>query len=61
MIMPLNMEICDVVAQLKRRMQVKNTKFSIADGVHLATAQIEQAFLVTLDSDFKVLDKVLLF
>jgi len=47
-------------AQLKKGARKKRDKFSMADGVHLATAQQEGAVLVTADTDFSGIENVML-
>ncbi len=47
-------------AQIKNEMRSKKSKFSMADGVHLATARQEDSTLVTADSDFAGLENVML-
>ncbi len=59
-VIPLNVEIALAAAKLKKKQREKKENFSIADGVHLATAQQEGAVLVTSDSDFTGLENVLI-
>ena len=59
-IIPLTIELALAAAKLKKKQREKREKFSISDGVHLATAQQESAALVTADTDFSGLDNVLL-
>lgn len=59
-IIDLSVPLALKAAQLNKEIRKKKEKFSIADGVHLATAQQENAILVTADNDFSGFDKVLL-
>lgn len=59
-ILPLTVELALAAAKLKRKQREKHEKFSIADGVHLATAQQEGAVLVTADSDFSGIENVMI-
>lgn len=58
----INLSVPLVLTAAKLKKEVRNTKnkFSLADGVHLATAKQESATLVTADTDFTGLEKVLL-
>ncbi|MBI2141526.1 PIN domain-containing protein [Candidatus Woesearchaeota archaeon] len=47
-------------AGLKKEMRNKRPKFSMADGVHLATALQEGAVLVTSDADFSGMENVMI-
>ncbi|MBI2550226.1 PIN domain-containing protein [Candidatus Woesearchaeota archaeon] len=58
-IIPLSVELALKAAQLKKEIRMKKEKFSLADGVHLATALQEAAVLVTADPDFSGLDNVM--
>lgn len=75
-VLPLTVELALAAAKLKKKqMENKGNPnrehsigsnrssdlgFSIADGVHLATAQQEGAVLVTSDNDFRGLENVML-
>lgn len=55
----LSVPLVLIAAQLKKESRSKKEKFSLADGVHLATARQENAILVTADNDFSGLEKVM--
>lgn len=59
-VLPLTVELALAAAKLKKKQREKRDKFSIYDGIHLATALQEGAVLVTSDSDFNGLEKVLI-
>ncbi|MEK6874693.1 MAG: PIN domain-containing protein [Nanoarchaeota archaeon] len=59
-IVPINFEIARKSAVLKHMHRKNHPKFSLADGIHLATAQVHQATLVTTDHDFEGLPQVML-
>lgn len=48
-----------LASQVKRTFRPKKPTFSLADGIHLATAILQHATLVTCDSDFEGGDNVL--
>ena len=51
-ILPVTVPIAREAAALKKKIRVRKQKFSLADGIHLATARLEGATLVTADTDF---------
>lgn len=51
-IIPLSIHIAFHAARIKNQMRPNNPKFSLADGIHLATAFQENATLITADKDF---------
>ena len=51
-IISLSVELALHAAKLKKEHRPQHGKFSLADGVHLATAHQENAILVTTDRDF---------
>ena len=57
-ILPLTIELALAAAKLKKKQREKREKFSISDGVHLATAIEEGAVLLTADNDFAGLENV---
>ena len=59
-LMPIDPAIALHAAKLKKEFRKYSTKFSLADGIHLATAMGNNAILVTADSDFEKADKILL-
>lgn len=58
-ILELSVPIALKAAQLKKEIRKKKEKFSMADGVHLATALEEGAVLLTADNDFSGLNNVM--
>ncbi|MBI2144178.1 PIN domain-containing protein [Candidatus Woesearchaeota archaeon] len=58
-VLPLTVEIALAAAKLKKKQREKRDKFSIADGIRLATALQEGAVLVTADSDFAGLENAM--
>jgi predicted nucleic acid-binding protein len=52
-ILPLDIAICLRAALLKKQHRLRQKKFSLADGLHLATALKEKAVLLTTDADFE--------
>lgn len=59
-ILPVSVEIALRAAKLKNEIRKRRAKFGISDGIHLATALEEGATLVTSDSDFEGLERVLI-
>ena len=57
-IIDLSVAIALHAAQLKKDSRRKSEKFSMADGIHLATARQEGAVLLTADTDFAGLENV---
>jgi predicted nucleic acid-binding protein len=60
-VIPLTEWIALEAARLKKEIRSKNSKFGIADALHLATALQEKAVLVTFDNDFPKDENVMLF
>jgi predicted nucleic acid-binding protein len=59
-IIPLTMSAALTAGKLKRAARVHRPKFSLADGLHLATAIENDLTLVTTDSDFNRARNVLI-
>ncbi|MBI2666815.1 PIN domain-containing protein [Candidatus Woesearchaeota archaeon] len=59
-ILPLTIGITLSAASLKKIIRQRNTKFGLADALHLATAIEHEAILVTSDHDFSGERNVLL-
>ena len=59
-VLPLTIEVALAAAKLKKGQRGKKEKFSISDGVHLATAIEEGAVLLTTDFDFSGIENVML-
>ena len=57
-ILELSVSLALKAAQLKKELRKERDKFSMADGVHLATTQQENAVLVTTDTDFSGIENV---
>ncbi len=57
-ILPLTIELCLHAAQLKKQMRKIQTKFGLADAIHLATAKQEKTIFLTVDNDFSGIDDV---
>ena len=47
------MDIAIHAGILKNEHRKKQSKFSLIDGIHLATAQEENSVLLTMDNDFR--------
>ncbi len=58
-VLPLTVEIALAAAKLKKKQREKKDKFSIYDGIHLATAMQENSVLVTADFNFAGLENVM--
>ena len=52
-ILPISIEIALLAGKLKKKHRRSNNSFGLADAIHLATAGIHGAELITLDQDFK--------
>ena len=52
-ILSITIEIAINAGILKNEYRKKHPKFSLVDGIHLATAQQENSILLTMDTDFK--------
>jgi len=59
-ILPITEPIAVEAGLLKNQHKKKHPKFSLVDGIHLATARSCGAILVTADSDFEDADKVMM-
>lgn len=59
-ILPLTVEIALNAASLKNRFRQNSPKISLADCIHLSTAQLQKITLVTSDYDFSGADNVML-
>lgn len=59
-ILPITISIALESAKIKKKFRVKNSKFGIADSIHLATAHSENTKLLTKDSDFSDADNAYL-
>ena len=59
-ILPLTFDLCLAAARIKKQFRKKADKFSLADGVHFATAILEECTLITADNDFNGEKNVLL-
>lgn len=57
---PITVETALQAAHFKKQLRQKKEKFSLADGIHLATAVQQNATLITTDTDFSGLPSVLL-
>lgn len=58
-LLPITIAIAVHAAQIKKHMRKQNTKFGLADALHLATAAEEDAILVTTDHDFQGVENVM--
>lgn len=59
-LLPVTISIAVHAAQIKKQMRKQNTKFGLADAIHLSTAIKEQAIFVTTDKDFKGAENVMI-
>ncbi len=59
-ILPISLGVALASGKLKNSIRSKKYKFGLADAIHLATAQQENAILVTCDHDFKGIENVML-
>ena len=59
-LLPITITIAVHAAQIKKHMRKQNTKFGLADAIHLATAMEEKTILVTTDNDFKGAENVII-
>jgi predicted nucleic acid-binding protein len=60
-VMPIFNELCDVGSEIKHEMRQKgSSKFSLTDGIILASARSIGQKVLTRDKDFAVADDVLL-
>jgi len=59
-IIAINIDIALSAAKLKKTLRTQNSKFSLADAIHLATAHQEKAILVTTDFDFSKAENVMI-
>ncbi len=57
-VLPVTMGISVLAAQFKNSIREHNQKFSLIDGIHLATAQQHHAIFLTTDNDFKGIENV---
>jgi len=51
-IINLSVHTCLVASIIKQEIRAKNSKFGLADALHLATAKNEEGILITTDYDF---------
>ena len=58
--LPITIAIAVRAAQIKKHMRKRNTKFGLADAIHLATAMEEKAIFVTTDNDFQGAENVMI-
>ncbi|MBI4448648.1 PIN domain-containing protein [Candidatus Woesearchaeota archaeon] len=59
-ILPLTLHIASESGKLKKERRTTKPTFSLADGIHLATAIERKAILVSADDDFEGLPNILL-
>lgn len=59
-ILTLTISTCQEAARLKQEIRLRNSKFGLADAIHLATAYEQKAMLLTTDNDFNGVDNALL-
>ena len=59
-ILALSTDIAIAAAKLKQKYRKSSNKFSLANGIHLATAQKQQTVFITTDTDFVNVENVLL-
>lgn len=58
-ILPLTVPIVLSAAKLKKQLRRQNPKFGLADAIHLATAVLHSAPLLTADNDFRGAENVI--
>ena len=59
-IISISINLALEAAKIKKEFRIKNSKFGIADAIHLATSKLESSKFVTSDNDFIHYNNVLL-
>lgn len=59
-IIPITINIALEAAKIKKEIRTKNSKFSIADSIHIATVRSENSRFITSDNDFTSFKNILL-
>ena len=59
-IIPISINIALESAKIKKEFRIKNSKFGIADSIHIATSKSENSKFITSDNDFMPFKNIIL-